>query len=66
MTPANQRFVVIPTDVFKCLNDRHLTISDAEISAKDRTGETGMTHVVVNVVCEVSRESPPVVVRRLK
>ena len=60
-----KKFVVVPRDAFECLEDRHAEYDDAVERAKERAGEEGKAFYVLQSQAVVTREAPPVKVRKL-
>jgi hypothetical protein len=60
-----KRFVVIPRDAYERLGDRHVDYDEAVERAKERTGEESQTFYVLEAKAVVTREAPPVKVRKL-
>lgn len=60
-----KRFVVVPRDAYDRLGDRHAEYEDAIEQAKDRAGEEGQAFYVFEAKAIVTREAPPVKVRKL-
>lgn len=60
-----KRFVVVPRDAYERLLDRHVDADDATERAKERAGEEGQAFYVLEAKAIVTREAPPVKVRKL-
>jgi hypothetical protein len=65
MDLKTKRFLVIPRDAFERLGDRHAEYEEAVERAKERAGEEGQAFYVVESKAIVTREAPPVKVRKL-
>lgn len=60
-----KRFVVIPRDAYERLLDRHVDVDSAVEQAKQRCGEESQAMYVVELKAIVTREAPPVKVKKL-
>lgn len=60
---------VVPRDVMDFMHNKFASFAEekeAEESAQQRCGESGMTHYVVSIASVAVRENPPVKLRKLK
>lgn len=60
-----KRFLVVPRDAHERLGDRHADYEEAVERAKERAGEEGQAFYVLEAKAVVTREAPPVKVRKL-
>lgn len=60
-----KKFLVVPFDALLRLEDRHADSAAAIERAKDRCAEESRTMYVVELRQVVTRETPPVTVRKL-
>lgn len=60
-----KKFLVLPRDAYERLVDRHGSHDDALEQAKLRAGEEGQSFYVLEAKTVVTREAPPVKVRKL-
>lgn len=60
-----KKFLVIPRDAYERLLDRYADYDDAVEQAKSRVGEESQAMYVIELKAVVTREAPPVKVRKL-
>jgi hypothetical protein len=60
-----KKFLVVPRDAYERLLDRYAELDDAVDRAKERAGEEEQSFFVIEAKAVVTREAPPVKVKRL-
>ena len=60
-----KKFIVVPLDALSKLEDRYADSASALERAKERCAEEGRTMYVVEMRLVVTRETPPLTVRKL-